>query len=160
VATSDDEDGVILNVRWVDLQLGNGSFDVTVTGGDGTDTLAMKSAMGAALSGLSAANYAKKGIANTFEVLEITDQATTADDANLTRIGSNISTVKYTAGLGDSGPSLYQGGSKRINAVSWGNECFKARPRASNSLLLSTGSSENPGVVRVPGNVGEGYPRS
>lgn len=74
---------------------------VTVTGGDGTDTLAMKSAMGAALSALSAANYAKKGIANTFEVLEITDQAATTDDANLTRIGSNISTVKYTAGLGD-----------------------------------------------------------
>lgn len=74
---------------------------VTITGGDGTDTLAMKSAMGAALSALSAANYAKKGIANTFEVLEITDQAATTDDVNLTRIGSNISTVKYTAGLGD-----------------------------------------------------------
>ena len=74
---------------------------VTINGGDGTDTLAMKSAMGAALSGLSAANFAKKGIANTFEVLEITDQAGAADDANLTRIGSNISTVKYTAGLGD-----------------------------------------------------------
>lgn len=74
---------------------------VTISGGGGTDTLAMKSAMANALSGLTAAAFAKKGIANDFEVLEITDQGAATDDVNLTRIGSNISTVKYTAGLGD-----------------------------------------------------------
>lgn len=73
---------------------------VTISGGEGSDTLAMKSALGNALSGLTAANVAKKGIANDFEVLEITDQGAAADDVNLARLGSNITKVDYAAGLG------------------------------------------------------------
>lgn len=74
---------------------------VTLSGGEGTDTLVMKSAMGAALSGLTAAAFAKKGIANDFEIIQISDQAATTDDLNLTRVGSNVTTVQYKAGLGD-----------------------------------------------------------
>lgn len=74
---------------------------VTLSGGDGTDTLVMKSAMGAALSALTAAAYAKKGIANDFETIRISDQAGAADDLNLTRVGSNVTTVDYKAGLGN-----------------------------------------------------------
>jgi hypothetical protein len=73
----------------------------TIDGEGGTDTLSMASAMGAVLSGLTAANYALKGIANTFETIEINDLATTTDALGLARVGSNVTTVDYAAGLGD-----------------------------------------------------------
>jgi hypothetical protein len=74
---------------------------VTIDGEGGTDTLAMKSAYGAILSALTAANYAKKGIANTFETIAITDLALAGDALGLARVGSNVTTVDYAAGLGD-----------------------------------------------------------
>ncbi|WP_391481699.1 hypothetical protein [Nereida sp. NH-UV-3] len=79
---------------------------ITISGGEGTDTLAMKSAMGHVFSDLSAAAFAKKGIANDFEVLEITDQAGAADPVGIARIGNNITTVDYAAGLGNAGQTL------------------------------------------------------
>lgn len=79
---------------------------VTISGGDGTDTLAITSALGASLSALSAADYAKKGIANDFEILEIITQAGAGDAVGLAQIGSNITTVKYAAGLGNAGQTL------------------------------------------------------
>lgn len=74
---------------------------VTIAGGEGTDTLTMLSALANALSGLTAANYAKKGIANDFEVLAISNLGAAADDVNIARLGSSITTVDYAAGLGD-----------------------------------------------------------
>jgi Ca2+-binding RTX toxin-like protein len=74
---------------------------VTLDGGDGNDTLSMAPAMGAVLSALTAANYAKKGIANTFETIDLNAQATAGDALGLARVGSNVTTVDYSAGLGD-----------------------------------------------------------
>lgn len=96
---------------------------VTLSGGDGTDTLVMKSAMGAALSGLTAAAFAKKGIANDFETIQISDQAGAADDLNLTRVGSNVTTVQYKAGLGDAQTlqGLASGGTVVLGAAAGAN---------------------------------------
>jgi len=73
---------------------------VTISGGAGDDTLAMKSAAGAALSALTAVNFTKKGIVNDFETIRILDQAATTDALGLARVGSNVKTVDYAAGLG------------------------------------------------------------
>jgi len=92
---------------------------VTLDGEGGTDTLAYGSAMGAALSALTAANYAKKGIANTFETIEITTRATTTDALGLARVGSNVTTVDYSAGLGDAQTltGLASGGTVTLGAA-------------------------------------------
>lgn len=73
---------------------------VTLSGGEGTDTLVITSALGKVLGALSATAFAKKGIANDFEILEISDQGAAADNVNIARLGSNITTVDYAAGLG------------------------------------------------------------
>uniref|UniRef100_A0A7S4RPD9 Uncharacterized protein n=1 Tax=Ditylum brightwellii TaxID=49249 RepID=A0A7S4RPD9_9STRA len=74
---------------------------VTIDGGEGTDTLTMKSALTEVLTNLSTTAVAKKGIANTWEVLKVSDQGAANDTVDLTKIGSNITTVDYAAGLGD-----------------------------------------------------------
>ena len=96
---------------------------VTLDGEGGSDTLAMKAAMGAVLSALTAANFAKKGIANTFETIAITDQAATTDALGLARVGSNVTTVDYAAGLGDAQTltGLASGGTVVLGAAASNN---------------------------------------
>jgi S-layer protein len=79
---------------------------VTLDGEGGTDTLAMPAAMGAVLSALTAANFTKKGIANTFETIRINDVATAGDALGLARVGSNVTTVDYALGLGHASQTL------------------------------------------------------
>ena len=79
---------------------------VTISGGEGSDTLAMKAAMGAVLSGATAANFAKKGIVNDFETIDIIDQAAAGNALGLAIVGSNVTTVDYSAGLGHASQTL------------------------------------------------------
>jgi len=92
---------------------------VTVSGGAGNDTLVMKSAMAASLSGLTAAAHAKKGIANDFETLRISDQATATDTYDIDILGSNITKVDFQAGLGNNQTlkNLASGGTVELSAA-------------------------------------------
>ena len=83
------------------LTSSNGAADlvdnkVTLDGGDGTDTLTMINAMADALTDLSAANFAKKGISN-FETIAVSD-ITTNDALDLTLFG--VTNIDLAAGQG------------------------------------------------------------
>ncbi|RME60832.1 hypothetical protein D6779_01375 [Candidatus Parcubacteria bacterium] len=72
---------------------------VTISGGDGNDTLSMTSELAADLSGLTASAYAKKGIANDFETLKLSNNASANGTVDLSILGSNITKVDYNQGI-------------------------------------------------------------
>jgi len=104
VKTGAGDDTISLNAMVATADLTDSK--VTISAGDGTDTLAMKAAMGAVLSALTAANYAKKGIANEFEKIDIINQAAAGDALGLARVGSNVTALDYSAGLGHASQTL------------------------------------------------------
>lgn len=92
-------------------------------GGDGTDTLVVRYGFATSLTALhitSAANYAKKGIANTFETLELSTPFS-SDVIDLTRLGSSYTKIDLNAGMGGNAAlTLNTGGTIAFGAAGAG----------------------------------------